>query len=232
MPTSLALAPLVSGFQAQTLTATEWTHQAHIAVGAWHVHQLGPEDALPRLRHGIRRLNVALGGVNSEVAGYHETITAAYVTLLGDFLARYADGLKADAAVARVLASPLAGRDALLRFYSRGCLASTEARRGWVEPDLAPLRASSLYGGTFTATLFRYPGKGGWTFAPVPDGCTPPVTHGWGRTPTHADVDGHAWNTSVWRGKDGRTLLAVPAAVRGAKGDGDQVLVRLLFDTP
>jgi hypothetical protein len=44
-----------------------------------------------------------------------------------------------------------------------------------------------------------------------------------------AEVDGHEWRTSVWRGKDGRTLLAVPAKVRGAKGSGDSVRVRLTF---
>lgn len=81
----------------------------------------------------------------------------------------------------------------------------------------------------FTATLFRTPGKGGWHFAPVPDRHAPPVTHGWGRTPVVATVDGHRWATSVWRGKDGRTLLAVPVAVRGGKGDGDRVRVRLEF---
>lgn len=84
-------------------------------------------------------------------------------------------------------------------------------------------------GGRFTATLFRYPGKGGWTFAPVPDKYAPPVTHGWGRTPVIATVNGTTWETSVWRGKDGRTLLAVPAQVRGALGDGDAVKVQLTF---
>lgn len=81
----------------------------------------------------------------------------------------------------------------------------------------------------FRAKLFRYPGKGGWHFAPVPARSSPPVTHGWGRTPVRAVVDGYAWNTSVWRGKDGRTLLAVPKAARGEKGDGDSVIVQLEF---
>lgn len=90
-------------------------------------------------------------------------------------------------------------------------------------------RSAADHGGTFKATLFRYPGKGGWHFAPVPDRCAPPVTHGWGRTPVSATVDGVTWETSVWRGKDGRTLLAVPAKVRGAKGDGDPVTVTLRF---
>lgn len=85
------------------------------------------------------------------------------------------------------------------------------------------------HGGTFTAKLFRYPGKGGWHFAPVPDRLAPPVTHGWGRTPVVATVDGLEWATSVWRGKDGRTLLAIPAKVRRGKGDGDRVTVELRF---
>lgn len=81
----------------------------------------------------------------------------------------------------------------------------------------------------FRSTLFRYAGPGGWHFATVPAKYAPPVTHGWGRTPVRATVDGHAWDTSVWRGKDGRCLLAVPKAVRGAKGDGDTVAVRIEF---
>lgn len=84
-------------------------------------------------------------------------------------------------------------------------------------------------GGTFRATMFKYPGKGGWTFVQVPERLSPPVTHGWGRTPVTATVDGHTWATSVWRGKDGRTLLALPKQVRGTKSDGDRVHVRLLF---
>ena len=83
----------------------------------------------------------------------------------------------------------------------------------------------------FTATLFKYPGPGGWHFATVPKGKAPPVTHGWGRTPVVATVDGHTCETSVWwDGKSRRTLLAVPAKVRGDKGDGDRVRVALEFE--
>lgn len=87
------------------------------------------------------------------------------------------------------------------------------------------------YGGKFIAKLIRYPGPGGWVFAPVPGKFSPPVTHGWGRTPVQATVDGYEWKTSVWRGKDGRTLLAVPKKVRGTKGDGDTVRVRITFSS-
>lgn len=83
----------------------------------------------------------------------------------------------------------------------------------------------------FTAKVWRYPGKGGWHFVTLPDKYAPPVTHGWGRTPVLAVVDGHEWKTSVWRGKDGRSLLAIPKHVRGVKRGGASMKVRLTFDS-
>lgn len=78
--------------------------------------------------------------------------------------------------------------------------------------------------------MFRHPGPGGWHFIPVPDHLAPPVTHGWGRTPVRATVEGRTWETSVWKDtKSGRTLLAVPKKVRGTLGDGDTVTVELEF---
>jgi hypothetical protein len=84
--------------------------------------------------------------------------------------------------------------------------------------------------GPFVTRLVRYPGKGGWTFAPIPAEFTPPVTRPWGRTPVHAVVDGVGWKTSLWRDrKTGGALLAVPAKVRGGKGHGDTVTVEFTF---
>jgi Domain of unknown function (DUF1905) len=80
---------------------------------------------------------------------------------------------------------------------------------------------------SFKARLFRYPGQGGWTFAKVPARFAPPVSHGWGRTPVTATVDGRTWDTSVWRDTRHGTLLAVPARIRAGKGDGDTVTVEL-----
>jgi hypothetical protein len=85
--------------------------------------------------------------------------------------------------------------------------------------------------GPFVTRLIRYPGKGGWTFAPIPAPLIPPVTRPWGRTPVGAVVDGVAWNTSIWRDrKSDGALLAVPAKVRGRKGHGDTVTVEFTFD--
>jgi hypothetical protein len=76
--------------------------------------------------------------------------------------------------------------------------------------------------------LFRYPGKGGWTFAPVPKSLAPKPTRPWGRTPVEASVDGVTWTTSLWRdSKNDRSLLAVPKDRRPGKGHGDSVRIVL-----
>jgi hypothetical protein len=80
---------------------------------------------------------------------------------------------------------------------------------------------------TFRATLFRYPGPGGWTFARIPDQHAPPATHAWGRTPVQATVDGHTRQTSVWRDRAHGTLLPIPKRLLGRKSDGDVVSVSL-----
>jgi adenylate kinase family enzyme len=123
-------------FEACAIAAKGWTHAAHLTVGLWHVERYGREEALARLRRGIRRLNESHGGVNSDTRGYHETITAAYVTLLAQFLEGRENGESLGGVVTRLLEGPLAARDMLLRFYSRDRLMSTEARATWIEPDL------------------------------------------------------------------------------------------------
>ena len=81
------------------------------------------------------------------------------------------------------------------------------------------------------AELFRYPGTGGWTFVPVPEEYAPSRTLAWGRSPVRATVDGTSWDTSVWRDRSGRTLLAVPKHVRSGKGHGESVRVRIEFSS-
>jgi hypothetical protein len=81
----------------------------------------------------------------------------------------------------------------------------------------------------FKARLFKYPGKGGWTFAPVPKEFAPDTKLSWGRTPVRARVNGVAWSASVWTGKSGETLLPVPGKVRGPMGAGDEVEIELEY---
>jgi hypothetical protein len=135
---------LAARFQSCTLPKHEWTHAAHLRVGLWHVHRHGADEALTRLRTGIRRLNESHGGVNSATDGYHETITVAYVTLLAQYLQIGPRELSLPERAERLLASPLAHTAALSAFYSRDTLMSITARARWVEPDIAPLRLAAV----------------------------------------------------------------------------------------
>ena len=141
MTAARALDDLVTAFLSATLPRAEWTHEAHLRVGAWHVHHHGADGASSLLRERIRRLNDSHGTVNSATSGYHETITVAYARLIAEFLAAPAPPTAdLEARVAALLASPLADRAALFRFWSRERLLSPEARGAWLPPDLAPLR--------------------------------------------------------------------------------------------
>jgi hypothetical protein len=135
---------LAGRFQGCAVPAKEWTHAAHLVVGLWHVHRYGAMDALVRLRTGIRRLNESHGGVNSTTNGYHETITAAYVQLLTQYLDRRGTDMPLEMQALDLLAGPLAVRDVLFTFYSRDRLMSMTARLEWLDPDRAPVRLSDV----------------------------------------------------------------------------------------
>ena len=137
--TTPPLEELVAAFREGTLPRAAWTHEAHLRVGAWHVHHHGAAEALDLLRGRITRLNERHGTVNSDTSGYHETITAAYVKVIDAFLATFAREIALETRVEALLAGPLAERTALFRYWSREVLMSAAARRAWVEPDLAPL---------------------------------------------------------------------------------------------
>src|SRR4029079_9520502 len=118
---------LVARFEAGELSRPECTHAAHLKVGAWYVDRFGPDEAMARLRVGIRRLNEANGVANTPSDGYHETVTGAYVRLLSRFLAGSSSTMSFAARVCALLSSPVAGKQALLRHYSRAVLMSPRA---------------------------------------------------------------------------------------------------------
>ena len=135
---AIDLDALVGRFLDRTLPKAEWTHQAHLAVGAWHVDRYGPDEALARLRAGIRALNDSHGTINSASSGYHETITRAYVRLIAGFFATR-PGQPLPERVSELIGGPLGEREALLHHYSRELLMSSRARAEWIEPDLEAL---------------------------------------------------------------------------------------------
>ena len=83
---------------------------------------------------------------------------------------------------------------------------------------------------TFDAALVEWDGPSAWHFVEIPTDFAPDFAGAFGRVPVTADVDGHTWSTSVWRGKDGSWLLPVPKAVRGRKTDGDTITASIEVD--
>jgi hypothetical protein len=134
----LRVDPLVAAFCDLTLPKSQWTHEAHLRVGLWHLVHHPPDEALDLLRARIKAYNVASGGENTDSAGYHETITRFYVWRIGQFLAS-ADRRRSLDDLADELIRLLGDQRAPLRHYSRQRLMSPAARREWAEPDLEPL---------------------------------------------------------------------------------------------
>jgi hypothetical protein len=139
-----ALDELVARFHARTLPHAEWTHAAHLSLGAWYVHRHGAAGALARLRAEIPLLNDRHGTPNTPTSGYHETITAAFVRLVDEALATFAPGVPLERRIEVLLGGPLGGSRVLLAFWSRELLMSQRARAAWVEPDLKALAFSAL----------------------------------------------------------------------------------------
>ena len=133
-----AVAELVRRLLDHSLPKAEWTHAAHMVATLRLVRTRneGLERDMPRI---IQTYNVAVGGVNDDHNGYHETITQAYLAAIRAFVATLPTGISDGEAAARLLATPMGDKQWPLGFWSRERLFSVEARRGWVEPDLAPL---------------------------------------------------------------------------------------------
>ncbi len=127
------------GLLARTLPRPEWTHEAHLATTTYPLTRRADIDIDKQLPVLIRRYNESVGGVNSDSEGYHETITRVFLAGVRLYLAEADREQPLHGLVNELLLSPMGRRDWPLRFYSRGRLMSVEARRGFVEPDLAPL---------------------------------------------------------------------------------------------
>jgi hypothetical protein len=139
--TDEAVADLAARLLDHSLPKAQWTHAAHL-VATLRLVRTRNENLERDMPTIIRTYNVAVGGVNDDHNGYHHTITQAYLAAIRAFVATLPAGTSDGEAAARLLATPMGDKDWPLGFWSRARLFSVEARRGWVEPDLAPLALS------------------------------------------------------------------------------------------
>ncbi len=130
-----SLAQFIADWEAGILAKAQWTHAAHVAVGACYGVRFGT-SAFERMRDGIRRYNEAEGTVNGPSSGYHETLTRFWSLVLAKAVAGIDDPFNA---VTKAVTLYGEQRSLHTRYYSFDLVASTYARQNWVPPDLQPL---------------------------------------------------------------------------------------------
>jgi hypothetical protein len=132
----------IEAFEAGTLPRNCWTHASHLGIGAAYALRYDEPEALQRLRNGIRQLNSRHGLENSDTVGYHESLTRFWLAIIRGFLRDYRlvhTRAQRRGAVVAVVKAFKDRRDMFRPYWSFDVLASVEARRAWIPPDLRSL---------------------------------------------------------------------------------------------
>lgn len=130
---------LIARIAACDMPNDEFTHRYHLALAACKVVA---GEGLEEIRTTILSLNASNNVEQTLTGGYHETITVAWHRLISAHLASLPEETPRLLAVNSVL-HEFHDKMAVLRHYSRDRLMSWEARKGYVEPDIAPLPEQS-----------------------------------------------------------------------------------------
>jgi hypothetical protein len=124
---------LVCAFEACTFHPSQFRHYQHLAVALWYVSTFPYEEAMDRMKRGIRRLAETYGKT-----GYHETITIFWLKVVKNFLDNnHPAGSLAD--IANLLAAKYGNKTLINDYYSSEVLNSARAKAEWVGPDLQSL---------------------------------------------------------------------------------------------
>lgn len=129
---------IYNGIKDRSLPKAAWTHGGHLCGAVGILCDIGLERAEHTMPDLIRRYNEATGVQNTESDGYHHTVTLFYLRAINRFLTRKMEQSIGEIAIA-VLASSIADKAFLQKYYSHERLFSVEARKNWVEPDILAL---------------------------------------------------------------------------------------------
>lgn len=127
---------LLRRFEAADLTIEQWNHRRHVRVAWCYLTRLPFDEAVARMRAGLKALLPVFGIAESLNVGYHETITVAWMRLVAGTIARYGPG--ADSREFLAEQTQFGSKRVLRLFYSKERLISEQAKREFVEPDLTP----------------------------------------------------------------------------------------------
>jgi hypothetical protein len=134
-----AIERIAHGLLDLTLPYAEWGHAAHFAAALWLLRHPGVLEREGGMAPILRRYNKAAGVPEGPTRGYHETITRASMRAASHWLERHLPGDPLDRVLASLMAAEPGKPKWLLAYWRESTLMSPEARRAWVEPDLAAL---------------------------------------------------------------------------------------------
>lgn len=129
---------LILKFKNTSLNKPEWNHEAHIIVAIWYNWHYTFEQALKIVRTNIKAYNESVGTPNTEISGYHETLTVFWMTLTKNFLA-YNFHDKIDNAINEFLKTREADISTTSAYYSNEVLFSKKATREWINGNKKPI---------------------------------------------------------------------------------------------
>ena len=120
---------LVHRFNEQTLRKEEWTHEAHLVTGLWHLLEYKKiERAMCYLRPRIIIRNHRVGVPNTDSRGYHETITVFWLRRLQIFIQERQSRDFNELVGTLLNEADFFLKDYILRFYCKDILMSPRAR--------------------------------------------------------------------------------------------------------
>jgi len=128
-------AEFVAAFERGELPRPMWTHGAHVAIAALYLQRHG-DNVLAMTRAAIRRHNRSVGTPEN---AYHETLTIFWLAAVDEFLRSVEYGSELEAV--RLAVEQFGDRRKLHEeYYSFDVIGSSEARAGWVGPDVQALK--------------------------------------------------------------------------------------------
>jgi hypothetical protein len=130
-------------FETAAWPLQDWHHRQHIKIAYLYLCRHPLDTAIAKMSSGIKKFNAANNVPEGLDRGYHETMTQAWIHLVHCTLQEFGPAENADAFVDKH--TQLLSKRALLFFYSRDNIMSWEAKRQFIEPDLAPFPQSKKY---------------------------------------------------------------------------------------
>ncbi len=130
----------IQEFERCTLPFEQWTHRAHVRVAFIYLRRFGLDQALPRLRSGIKAYNKANDVPEGPRTGYNETTTVAFARIVYTVMQAY-EGIypAADSEAFCELHPELMSKHLLRLFYSPERRSHPDAKARFITPDLARL---------------------------------------------------------------------------------------------